>query len=73
MVEKPVYDLTVFKVHFGKLTIKIYSKGERVLRIEAIVYNTADLPCGKGIDKFPQIMESLKAIRSLKGVAERGI
>ena len=30
VVETPTYDLTVFKVHFGKLTLKIYTKGERV-------------------------------------------
>ncbi|MHC4887751.1 MAG: hypothetical protein ACYTGH_21945, partial [Planctomycetota bacterium] len=39
-VEKPVYDLTIFKIHFNKLTVKIYSKGARVLRIEAIAHNT---------------------------------
>lgn len=27
VVEKPTYDLTVFKVHCGKLTLKIYTKG----------------------------------------------
>jgi hypothetical protein len=31
-VEKPAYDLTIFKLHCGKLTLKIYTKGERVLR-----------------------------------------
>jgi len=62
VVERPVYDLTVFKVHFGKLTLKIYSKGERVLRIEAIAHNTQQLRCGRGIDRFPQIIASLKAI-----------
>jgi hypothetical protein len=35
-VERPAYDLTIFKLHFGKLTLKIYSKGECVLRVEAI-------------------------------------
>jgi len=30
-VEKPTYDLTIFKLHCGKLTLKIYTKGERVL------------------------------------------
>src|SRR6516225_5121168 len=35
-VERPSYDLTVFKLHCGKLTLKIYTKGERVLRIEAV-------------------------------------
>jgi len=33
-VERPVYDLTIFKLHCGRLTLKIYTKGERVLRIE---------------------------------------
>lgn len=62
VVERPVYDLTVFKIHYGKLTAKMYSKGEHVLRIEAIAHNTKDLRCGKLIERFPQITESLKMI-----------
>jgi hypothetical protein len=62
VVEKPVYDLTIFKVHFGKLTIKMYSKGEGVLRIEVIVHNTKQLHCRKRIDQFPQIIALLKGI-----------
>jgi len=61
-VERPVYNLTVFKVHFRRLTVKAYSKGERVLRIEAIAHNTKDLRCGKGIDKFPRIVSALQGI-----------
>lgn len=61
-LERPVYDLTIFKIHFGKLTIKMYSKGERVLRIEAIVHNTKQLRCRKRIDRFPQIIALLKGI-----------
>lgn len=61
-VERPVYDLTVFKVHFGKLTVKIYSKGERVLRIEVVAHNTKDLKCGRSIINFPRIITSLKDI-----------
>jgi hypothetical protein len=60
VLERPVYDLTVFKVHLGKLTVKMYSKGERVLRIEAIAHNTKDLRCGKMIEKFPQITAALR-------------
>jgi hypothetical protein len=37
VVEKPDYDTTIFKVHYGKMTWKIYSKGEHILRIEVIV------------------------------------
>jgi len=61
-VEKPAYNLTVFKVHHGRLTVKMYSKGERVLRIEAVAHNTRDLRCGKVIERFPHIIEALKII-----------
>ncbi len=61
-VERPAYDLTVFKIHFGLLTVKMYSKGERVLRIETIIHNARKLPCGYAIDKFPAIVEELKGI-----------
>jgi hypothetical protein len=59
VVERPAYDLTVFKVHFGKRTLKVYTKGERVLRIEAIVHNTAELRCGKLLERFPRIVDAL--------------
>ena len=62
VVERPVYDLTIFKVHFGKLTVKMYSKGERVLRIEVIVHNTKQLHCRRRIDQFPQMIVLLKGI-----------
>lgn len=59
VVERPEYNLTIFKVHFGKLTLKMYSKGERVLRIEAIAHNAKELACGVVIDRFPLIVEKL--------------
>jgi hypothetical protein len=40
VIEKPRYDLTIFKVHFGHLTLKAYTKGEHVLRFEAIAHHT---------------------------------
>lgn len=60
VVERPAWDLTVFKIHFGRLTVKIYSKGEHVLRIEAIAHNTQDLRCGRRIDRFPEMVLALK-------------
>ena len=39
--------------------MRMYSKGERVLRVEAIAHNTAELRCGKVIDKFPVMIERL--------------
>ena len=64
-IETPTYDLTVFKLHFGRLTGKAYTKGERVLRFEAIAHNTAELRCGRMIEKFPEI------VTRLAGIAER--
>jgi hypothetical protein len=61
-VERPTYDLTIFKLHCGKLTLKIYTKGERVLRIEAVVHNTEELRCGRSLEKFPQIVAEAKGI-----------
>ena len=40
VIERPRWNLTLFKVHFGLLTLKGYTKGEHVLRFEAIVHNT---------------------------------
>ena len=37
----------MFKVHFGKLTLKMYDKGEGVPRVEIIVKNIEELRCGK--------------------------
>ena len=54
------HDLTVFKVHFGNLTLKAYTKGERVLRFEAIVHNTRDLGCGRVVARFPTIVVRLR-------------
>jgi len=64
-VETPVYTLTVFRIHFRRLTVKAYSKGGRVLRFEAIAHNTADLRQGKRLDRFPDI------VSALQGMAER--
>ena len=62
VVETPSYDLTIFKLHFGKLTLKMYTKGERVLRIEVIVHNTQALRCGRRLERFPQIVVRLHQI-----------
>ena len=62
VVERPVCDLTIFKVHFGKLTVNLYSKGERVLRVEVVAHNTIDLRCGRGINQIFHITASLNSI-----------
>ena len=66
-IEKPAYDLTVFKLHFGKLTLKIYDKGENVLRIEAVAHNIKDLKCGKCLSHLCEMVSTLRemAVRFL--------
>jgi hypothetical protein len=58
-IETPRYDLTLFKLHFGNLTLKAYTKGEHVLRFEAIVHNTRQLGCGRVLDNFSTIIGRL--------------
>lgn len=60
VLEGPEYDLTVFKLHFGKLTLKAYTKGEHVLRIEAIVHNIEVLRCRRSLPSFPEIGSLLR-------------
>ena len=54
------YDLTVFKVHFGKLTLKMYDKGARVLRIEAIAHDAKVLRQGNSLPRFGQLAQELQ-------------
>src|SRR5215471_6114137 len=61
-IERPAYNLTVFKIHCGKLTLKIYTKGERVLRIEVVAHDTRELKCGRLLNRFPEVVCRLKAI-----------
>jgi hypothetical protein len=60
VIDESTYDLTVFKVHFGHITLKVYDKGERVLRVEALVHNVTDLRCGKVLGKLSMMLEKLQ-------------
>ncbi len=62
VIERPQHDLTIFKIHFGKLTVKLYSKGARVLRCEAIIHNTKALKGKRSLPAFPHIVAKLKQI-----------
>jgi DNA-binding transcriptional ArsR family regulator len=42
--------------------LKIYTKGERVLRVEVVAHNTNELDCGRTLEKFPIIVARLKEI-----------
>lgn len=61
-IETPDYNLTIFKIHFGKLTVKLYDKGERTLRAEVVVHNAKALKCKRSVSNFRQIVDKLKCI-----------
>jgi hypothetical protein len=61
-VETSAYDRTVFMAHFGGLTLKAYTKGERVLRFEAVAHNTQELDCGRVVARFPEIVARLRGM-----------
>ena len=60
VIEAPQYGLTIFKVHFGALTLKGYTKGEHVLRFEAVCHNMSALKIGRVLDRFPGIVTRLQ-------------
>jgi hypothetical protein len=62
VIEKPQYGLTWFKVQFGRLQLKAYTKGEHVLRLEATVHNTKELRCRRSLDHFCEIITRLAAM-----------
>jgi hypothetical protein len=62
---KPQYGLNWFRIRFGRLQLKAYTKGEHVLRFEATVHNTKELRCRRGLGNFAEI------IARLVGIADR--
>jgi hypothetical protein len=59
-VQAHSYDLTVFKIKWGNLTLKIYDKGGRVLRIEVVVHNAKELRSGKMLDRLPTLLGRMR-------------
>ena len=47
-------------LQWRNLTLKIYDKGGRVLRIEVVVHNVKDLRSGKVLDKLPQLLKRMR-------------
>ncbi len=62
ILERPAYDLTIFKIHFGPFTLKLYTKGEAILRCEVTVHNAKALHCKRDLDHFPQVIAKLQQI-----------
>ena len=65
VIEKPQYGLAWFRIRFGMLQLKAYTKGEHVLRFEATCHNAKELRCRRGLDNFGEI------ITRLAGMADR--
>jgi hypothetical protein len=61
-IETPDYNLTIFKIHFGRLTVKLYDKGERTLRAEVVVHNTKDLNCHRSLVSIGEVIGKLEEI-----------
>lgn len=61
-VERPTYDLQVFRLQFGNLVLKMYTKGERVLRIEAVAHDSKELRCGKALQNAPRMVAALRGM-----------
>ncbi len=59
VIEKPQYGLSWFRIRFGRLQLKAYTKGEHVLRFEATVHNAKELRCRRSLDNFDQIIDRL--------------
>jgi hypothetical protein len=65
VIEKPQYGLSWFRIRFGRLQLKAYTKGEHVLRFEATCHSTKELRCRRSLDHFAEI------IALLTGMADR--
>ena len=61
-VQRPTYDLTVFKLKWNHITLKIYDKGARVLRVEVVVHNAKDLKCGKLLERWPVLLDRMQGM-----------
>jgi hypothetical protein len=60
VLEQSTYDVTVFKLHFDRLTLKLYDKGARVLRVEVIAHSVKALRCGKRLEKLSIVLARLQ-------------
>lgn len=61
-VERPAYDMTIFKIHAGILTFKLYTKGERVLRCEVIVHNARKLKLKNRLTNWVSVVTYLNEL-----------
>jgi DNA-binding transcriptional ArsR family regulator len=61
-LERPEYNLTIFRLHFGPLTLKLYIKGEAVLRAEVMLHNARAWSGPRRLDQFPDLIRQFHQI-----------
>ncbi len=59
-IERTEHDLTVFKLKFTRLELKMYDKGARVLRVEMIARHVDDLRCGRQLARVPEMLRQMR-------------
>jgi len=59
-VDASNWDMTVWRVRWGHVVLKIYDKAGRVLRVEVKVLNTAALGCGKRVEKLGEQLSCMQ-------------
>lgn len=61
-LERPEHNLTIFRLHFGPLTLKLYTKGEAVLQAEVMLHNARAWSGPRRLDQFPELISQFHQI-----------
>lgn len=59
-IERTDHDLTVFKLKFARLELKMYDKGARVLRVEMVARHIDELRCGRLLVRVPEMLQHMR-------------
>jgi hypothetical protein len=62
-VDASSWEVTVWRVRWGAVVLKVYDQAGRVLRVEVKVLNTAGLGCGKGLGKLGEQLGCVQGMR----------
>jgi len=60
--ERPTYNMSIFKIRFGAMTLKLYTKGESVLRSEVMVHNARRLHCKYTLTHLDSLLNYLRSV-----------
>ena len=61
-VDASSWDVTVWRVRWGNVVLKVYDKTGRVLRVEVKVLNTEALGCGKKVEKVGEQLACMQGM-----------